>query len=183
METTLEKLKRLEKILEQGNAPILKYFNAGLKKEEVAIKLLQNDIYPNESLILLYEWHNGVKYKNGNDFSQIELLPDATFYSLDWALERRSELIDWAIIDSPEFYLPIFGSLEDDLYLLKNDEKGEIYYSSPRATIYAELDFKSIDIMLDVLIDCYNERIFEIDSSSGLSYAIDRYFYKKSQYI
>ncbi len=179
METTLEKLIKLEEIHKQGNAPILKYFNAGFTREDIVSKFHQNGIYPNESLILLYEWHNGVQYKNGDDFSQIELLLGATFYNLDWALTRRVELIDWEIVDSPEFYLPIFGGLEGDMYLLKNDIKGEIYNLSPGSNIYGEMLFMSIDKMLDMIIDCYNEKIFEIDSLTGISYSIDKFLEKK----
>lgn len=182
METTLEKLKKLERILEQGNAPILKYFNAGLKREEVVTRLLQKGIYLNESLISLYQWHNGVKYEYGDNFLKIQIFANATFYTLEWALERREELIDWEIVDYPDQYLPIFGSLEGEMYLLKNDLQGEIYYLSPKANIYGEMQIKSLDKMLDMIFDCYNEKIFEIDPNKGISYIFMEFLNKKKNY-
>jgi hypothetical protein len=182
MEGTSEKIKKLEKILEKEDAPILKYFNVGLPRDEVVAMLLKNGIHPNESLISLYEWHNGVSYKNGDDFYNIELFPTTTFYDLEWAFTRRDELIGWEIVDSPELYLPIFGSLEGDMYLFKNDNKGEIFNLVPGANIYGEMEFRSIDIMLDVLADCYVEKIFEIDSTRGLNYSFKKFRDKVHQY-
>ncbi|HUP12107.1 MAG TPA: hypothetical protein VM187_07850, partial [Niastella sp.] len=79
-------------------------------------------------------------------------------------------------------YWPVFGSLEDDMYLLKNST-GEIYYISPAVEIYGELEFSSVSNMIDCVNECYQQRIFVIDPIHGLTADLDEYEIIRSKYL
>ncbi|HKZ64833.1 MAG TPA: hypothetical protein VJ111_00690, partial [Chitinophagaceae bacterium] len=77
--------------------------------------------------------------------------------------------ISWDYLELGDIseYLPLFGSGEDDVYLLKQTT-GEIFYIAPAIQIFDSLEYKSIDSMLDCVIECYEGGIFIIDSETGL---------------
>jgi hypothetical protein len=182
MTRTSEKIKEIQQILQQGRSPIFEFLNNGLPRDIVKHQLEANGISPNEDLMILYEWHNGVRSLNNVKFTKIQIWPEATFYSLDFALQRRNEIGDWNMLDSYENYLPFIGGLEDDMFLIKNDSMGQVFQLSPSANIYGDFAFRSISDMLDLIIDCFVEGIFWTDPNEGLRYDLDGYFKKKKVY-
>jgi hypothetical protein len=182
MEKTKEKINKIDAILEQSGAPVLKYFNPGIPPEHLIKLFHEQKIRPDPALIALYEWHNGINFPaEGIIHSVVEIMPMSMFYNLEDMLKTREEMAKWPYVKNASEYLPIFGSSEDDLYLL-NNTTGEIFYLSPAATIYGELAFASIDAMLDLIIECYEEKIFTIDHLKGLRCKEDEYFEKLEQY-
>jgi hypothetical protein len=182
MSSTKEKLQRLESILVEKKAPVLGYLNPGLGREEIHELFVQKKIEPRPDLIALYEWHNGVRYPVAGVLQPvIEIMPMGIFYDLDQQERSWKNVIRWNYMERPEEYLPLFGSGEDDLYLLRHTT-GEIYYLSPAAGVYGDLQFKSLDDMLDLIIDCYEEGIFRVDPSRGLEADEYDYFAKMETY-
>lgn len=187
MNTIKEKIKQLEATLVACDAPVLEHFNAGLPAEQIFEVLSVYNINPNPGLIALYEWHNGTPYFNQGIRSVfLDILPFCFFYSLQDMIRLKKDLLSWEYLaeDLGELndYWPIFGSLEDDMYLLKNST-GEIYYISPAVEIYGELEFSSISNMIDCVNECYQQRIFVIDPIDGLTADFDEYEIIRSKYL
>jgi hypothetical protein len=171
-----ERISKLETILKDLKAPVLKYFNSGLERADIVALFKENGIYPNPALMDLVEWHNGIAYPDDGLFDGVvDILVNGTLYSLEEMVSRKEELIDWGILDEPELYLPFMGTVEGEMYLLKNDPGGQVFYLSSAAGIYGKLRFTSIERMLDLVIECYEEKIFTIDETEGLQIDFDGY--------
>ena len=182
MNETEKKLKRLEDLLKENDAPILRFFSPGLSKEFIIEYFNKHSISLRPELMALYEWHNGIDFDAAKVLQpMIEIMPMGIFYTLDFMFSTRSDLTRWNYIENSNEYLPLFGSGEDDLYLLKN-ATGEIFYLAPASLIRGELWFKSINAMLDCLIECYQEGILKIAPDEGLVVMFDEYEKKRVKY-
>jgi hypothetical protein len=180
--TTWDRIGKIDSILRQHKAPLLNFFNQGMTKDYLFDFFKKQNIYPNPALIALYEWHNGVRMPaEGICQSTVELMPMGIFYCLDEMIKGRQLVIDYNFMVDPHQFIPLFGSGEDDLHLL-NNTTGEIYYFSPAVNVYGELEFNSIDSMLDFIIECYEEKIFTIDPLNGLEVRDDEYYSKLEKY-
>jgi len=72
-------------------------------------------------------------------------------------------------------YWPVFGSVEADYYIMHNST-GEILYLAPLATIYAEeVEFNSLDDLVDCAIACYQNKAFDVDPQQGVTVDYDKY--------
>ena len=78
--------------------------------------------------------------------------------------------------------MPIFGSGESEMYLIKTDGSSTIYYVSPGANIYCEPFFESLCSMIDCIIECYEKEVFKIDSVKGLSVDFKEYYLVLEKY-
>ena len=130
-------------------------------------------------MIALYEWHNGTPLSEpGVRQAFIEVLPTGVFYTLQDMITRKRELLDWSFLvdflGDLDQYWPVFVSREGDMYLLKNSI-GEIYFISPAFNIYGNLEFKSIDALVDCVNECYQEKIFVTDPQNGVVADFDKY--------
>ena len=184
MGNTTNKLKKLDLILEEKNAPILNYLNPGLSRHDIIEFFKKKDITLNQRMIALYEWHNGIDFIRADVLQPvIELLPMGIFYTLDYMIEKKNELVEWDYLELGDLneYLPLLGSGEDDTYLLKQTT-GEIFYIAPAIQILGTLEFKSIDAMLDCMIECYKGEIFTIDSVDGFDVNYEEFSNKKEKY-
>ena len=175
MTTLKEKLNKLSENLEANNLPVLKYLQKGLNREDIIKTFNDNGIFLNESLIQLYEWHNGVPFpdlpaKSG----RFDLVPMIMFYSLDYMLLRRKDIQRWNYFNDINDFLPIFGSSEDDIYLVKNDESGIIYYLAPAIGIYGEYDMNSIETLIDYIYECQVEKVltYSVDEEFQVNYEV-----------
>jgi hypothetical protein len=187
MNTIKDKIKQLEAALVACNASVLHYLNPGLPTAQILEVLSANNINPYPGLIALYEWHNGTPYfRQGISSVFLNVLPYCFFYSLQDMVRLKREFLSWkylaANLGDMNDYWPLLGSLEDDMYLLKNST-GEIYYISPAVQIYGNLEFTSIDKMLDFAIECYQQNIFVIDPKRGLRTDFDKYEVLRSKYL
>ncbi|MCS3797587.1 hypothetical protein [Niastella sp. OAS944] len=185
--TIKEKIKQLEAALVACSASVLHYLNPGLPTAQILEVLSANNINPYPGLIALYEWHNGTPYfRQGISSVFLNVLPYCFFYSLQDMVRLKREFLSWkylaANLGDMNDYWPLLGSLEDDMYLLKNST-GEIYYISPAVQIYGNLEFTSIDKMLDFAIECYQQNIFVIDPKRGLRTDFDKYEVLRSKYL
>jgi hypothetical protein len=168
MAQTKNRLQEIESILNEGNAPVLKYLNPGVSRQELLTFFNEQNINPNPALLALYEWHNGINFSvSGMVQSMIEIIPMGIFYSLDFMVMSRKDVIEWNYMEDATDYIPLFGSGEDDIYLLKNST-GEIFYMSPAVQNFGEFVFRSIDTMLDFIIECYREKIITLDPVKGV---------------
>ena len=178
MNSVENKLKILEKILIEQKAPVCSYFNAGVPESHIVEELNSLGMGENGDFVDLYKWHNGIEFPpEGVLSSHIEIFPFATFFSLNYAKQKREEFIKWGIMDNAHLYLPFMGSGEDDAYLLKNEIKGTVYCLSPASNIYGEPFFNSIEGLIDFVLECYNEKILYNDQNEGLIVK-DEYFTK-----
>jgi hypothetical protein len=187
MDIIKEKIKQLEAALVACNASVLHYLNPGLPREQILEVLSANNINPNPGLIALYEWHNGTPYfRQGVSSVFLNILPYCFFYSLQDMVRLKRELLSWhhlaEDLGDMNDYWPLFGSLEDDMYLLKNST-GEIYYISPAVQIFGDLEFTSINSMIDFAIECYQQNIFDIDPKRGLRTDFDKYEVLRARYL
>lgn len=182
MENTREKLREIDAILKEHDAPLLNYFNPGLPHETIADLFLKHGLFLNSSLAELYEWHNGIDFTTVSvRQSLLEIMPMGIFYSMQQMMEARQDLLRWNYMENSAAYFPLFGSGEDDLYLLKNDT-GEIFFLSPAVQIYGALEFTSIDSMLDCLIECYKQGVLRIAPDEGLIVEDDEFEKMKEKY-
>lgn len=185
--TIKEKIKQLEAALVACNASVLHYLNPGLPTSQILEVLSANNINLYPGLIALYEWHNGTPYfRQGISSVFLNVLPYCFFYSLQDMVRLKREFLSWKYLAKDlgdmNDYWPLLGSLEDDMYLLKNST-GEIYYISPAVQIYGNLEFTSIDKMLDFAIECYQQNIFVVDPKRGLRTDFDKYEVLRSKYL
>jgi len=156
--TIKERIERLDAVLHSKNPSMFDYFNPGRSEEEILGILKTNGIRPNESLIALYQWHDG--FRAGVPFQA--LIPNGTLYSLSLMMDSKEELLTWEEIPEREDYWPLIGAFEMDIYALKNST-GEIYFVSPILQILGQKAFESIDSMLQFITECYEEGILPID--------------------
>lgn len=182
MKKIKNKLFQRELILKEKQAPVLDYLNPGLDKGIIAELLNINKV--NDSFLALYEWHNGISLSNEDIFqSVIEIMPMGIFYSIEDVINTRKDILTWKYLklEHPENYLPFMGSGEDDIYLLENNT-GEVFYISPAIQEYGSLEFRSVESMLDCIIECYKKEIFIIDPERGLEANFDRFCTIKEGY-
>ena len=183
MENIDDKLRKLEGILKERNAPVLKYLNPGLQEKEIIVFFVRKGIRINPAIIPLYRWHNGIDFPPEGIYQNIvEIMPMGVFYSLEEVSKSWEDIISWKYFPTPEDFLPIFGSGEDDLYLLKISS-GEIFYMSPATgNFLGEFNFRSLDVMFDFIIECYLEKVFTIDPEKGLDFDDVKYIEKQEKY-
>lgn len=185
MKNTTERLEKLERILKGKHAPILKFFNDGLPRNKVVSFFEENGIKANESLIALYEWHNGIEFYKADVLQPvIELFPMGMLCTLDYIIKKREEIVDdldYLELGDLREYLPLYSGGEDNLHLLKLTT-GEIFYISPIIQILGEVEFKSIDSMLDCIIGSYEDGIFTIDPVAGLDVKYEEWEERKERY-
>ena len=68
----------------------MKYFNHGLSRREIVAFFEKNEIKASESLIALYEWHNGIDFVKAHVLQPvIELLPMGIFYTTDYMIKQK----------------------------------------------------------------------------------------------
>lgn len=122
--------------------------------------------------------------KNRARQSIVQLFPMGIFCSLDVMFEKREEIIedlDYLELGDLHQYLPLFSGGENNLFLFKI-ATGEIFYISPIIQIFGELEFKSIDSLLDCVIDAYLDGTFTIDQEIGLDADYLAFENKKEKY-
>ena len=173
------KLHQLESIFKERNAPILGHLNPGLPEKEIKKFFVDNGIPEHSDLIALYQWHNGVKSIYGLQSSLIDLAPMGSFPNLNEMLALRNDFLsyDYFEVENRHEYVPILSSGEDDMHLLKTST-GEIYYSSPSIQVYCDIRFRSLSSMLDFILKCYKEGIFQMNPHEGLLVS-EEYWTKK----
>jgi hypothetical protein len=181
------KLQKLSFLLEEKKAPVLKYLNLGISKEQVLDAFLTLKKIPDVKLQTLYEWHNGVTEVNEETVrqSEIQFLPMGIFYSVSDMLKKKKEMDTWEYLteelQDADKMIPIFGSREDDFFLY-NLDTGEICYIAPSIQVYGSSRFKSLDVFIECIIECYLQKAFDIDSKEGLIEDFDKYLQIREQY-
>jgi hypothetical protein len=174
--------KNLDFILNSNNSPVLKRLNPGLSSIEITEFFKNHGLKQWQGLIELFEWKNGTIIPKTPFFNQsLELFPDGIFYSLDTMIEFRKEIISSDLLDQPERYYPIFGSCELDSYCF-NNETGEIVYYAPTIQIFGSPRFKTIEIMLDFIVNSYQKGLLKIDSKTGLEYNYEEFLEEEEKY-
>ena len=184
MSRIIEKLQYLELILKKYNAPVLEYLNPGLSKKEVDSFLQLNNISPVQPLTDLYEWHNGIKTVYGFLGSQTEFLPSLSFFNMNEMYRMKEFFMKStdANFKNKNEYIPILGSGEDDMLLLQLST-GQLYFYAPIIQIYGELEFNSLESMLDCIIECFEKGVYSTNPVAGLTVDIDQYNLLKTKYI
>lgn len=171
-----DKIQRLERFHREANSPIFNYLNPGLPEEEVLAFFDRHSLPVHPDAVTLYRWHNGISIpEEGLNISEGIFWPMACFYSLDMLQESREDLFAMRFVKNPADLLPLFGSTEDDLFLL-NAKTGEISYMSPLAGNPGKVIFRSCGELLDFVLECYEEGILTVDAEEGLLIDDDRYF-------
>ena len=175
--STKQKLLQLESILIEMNAPVLKHFNVGLPQEEVIAFLDSQGIPAIPSLVALYEWHNGVKTVYGFLDAELELLPFGKLFNLDEMVQMRTAFEEWAedYSDTADNYVPFLGSGESDMFLLDLTTQ-EVLAFQPMIQTFGERMFRSIDSMLDCILECFEKGAFTIVSEKGLEKDFEAYW-------
>jgi hypothetical protein len=184
MKSLPESLKALDSILIDKNAPLIHHFNPGLPKEEVISFLQFHQITPIPSLVMLYEWHNGVKTVYGYFDSELELFPFGKLFNLDEMLQMREIFREWAEddFDNLNDYIPFMGSGESDMFIL-NILTGEVLGYQPMIQIVGELEFRSIEAMINCILECFESNAYQMDHKKGLIIDWDKYEGIKKSYL
>jgi len=175
--STKQKLLQLESILIKKNAPVIKHFNPGLSQEEVISFLASQGIPAIPSLVALYEWHNGVKTVYGFLDAELELLPFGKLFNLEEMVQMRATFVDWAedYFDRTDNYIPFLGSGESDMFLLDLTTQ-EVLAFQPMIQTFGERMFRSIDSMLDCIMECFEKGAFTIVPEKGLEKDFEAYW-------
>lgn len=177
------KLEKLELVLRQRKAPVLEHFNPGLTKQDVEAFLNEHGIVPIPSLVALYEWHNGVKTVYGFIDRVLEILPFGKLFNLNEMIKMREVFKEWAYEDFSDLdnYIPFLGSGESDMFLL-NLTTEEVLCYQPMILTFGELVFRSINTMLDCIIECYEKDAFTI-GQDGFEVNFDKYIQIQESYL
>lgn len=156
MNSLKQKLEKLDSILIKGNALIVQHFNSGIPRKEIISFLQSKQIKPFQSLVTLYEWHNGVKTVYGHFDCELNIIPNGSFFNLNEMLRMREVFRDWAKedFDNLDDYIPFLGTGESDMFIL-NTTTGQVLAYQPMIQIYGELAFHSIESMIDCVLECF----------------------------
>lgn len=174
------KLNVLEEILEKKKAPVLGHLNPGLS--DYSIEKAYSEVNINEDIKALYKWRGGTKNLYDIQDSILEILPNGKFFSIPDSFRMYNLNIEYEVFENPGNFLPIFGSGESEMYLVKTDGTSTVYYVSPGSNIYCEPIFKSVLSMLDCIIECYLKEVFIVDQNEGLSTDFKEFYSLKEKY-
>lgn len=177
-----QKLTKLDSILIAGNAPLARYFNAGLPKDEIVSFLTSHGIAPHPDLVTFYHWHNGIDTVYGRYEDEVHLVPFGSFFDMQQMLKMRTDFRRWAeddFEDLNEFeniadLVPLLGSGEDDMYLL-NTATGQMLAYQPAIQVFGELVFNSIESLVDVILECFENGAYKIDKGKGIIIEMEQY--------
>jgi hypothetical protein len=97
-------------------------------------------------------------------------------------LKRRTDFRWWAEDDfndlnefeSTNDLMPLLGSGEDDMYLL-NTSTGQILAYQPAIQVFGELAFNSIESLVDVILECFENGAYKIDKGKGIIIGMENY--------
>ncbi len=97
------------------------------------------------------------------------MLPFGKLFNLDEMLQVRNIFRDWAEddFDNLNDYVPFMGSGESDMFIL-NTLTGEVLAYQPMIQIIGELEFESIESMINCILECFESNAYQIDYKEGL---------------
>lgn len=162
-----EVLLEFENLLVEQNAPILKYFNRGMAKNETVNHLKKINLEPNEELLQLYEWKNGIQFRN-LPTGKINLGVNGCFLPIESSIMNYRSDVENKLYKN--FYFPVFSN---DCYLINLKEStkkyGRIYIYSPSLLINKpEVCFDDLTTMFTVFLEGFKQQALFYDSEGFL---------------
>lgn len=178
MNKTKHKIRLLNKLLQDKHAPVLESLGDPVSRQEIEKLFHANNVFFNESLICLLEWHNGTHDIYYVKDSVIEILPFFKFFNIEEIIRKTHLFRKWAYLNKFDInlYTPFMGSGEDDLLLIKKDTQA-VFFMSSSANIYLVPYFHSIENLLDFIISCYEREILKIDIQQGIIVDWEKYLF------
>ena len=165
------KLEELEGELKRIGAPVLDYFLNGLDRDDIISLFRESSIEPTDELIELYQWRNGLGFKDipvGRLIFGIE----GVFYPLQESLKIFNEFgeADWIK------YFPVFS---DDAFLIQLNKEakdyGRICIHSPALIINEPQSyFDSLSTMIETCIICFRNGFFSYDTNGFFEQDYDK---------
>lgn len=176
MNSLQQKLSELDKILIKNKAPLVQLFNPGLPKGEIISFFQRHDIIIHDTLVTLYEWHNGVTSVYGHFDEEIDLIPFGALFNLQEMLQMRKVFREWAENDFENLdnYLPFMGTGESDMFIL-NLTTGEVLAYQPMIQIDGKLEFRTIETLVDCILECFQTKAYKVNPEKGILIDMDRY--------
>jgi len=153
------KLKELERELLSVKSPVLDFFLDGLKKQTIISFFEKEELDPPEDLIELYEWKNGVRFKD-IPAGKLSFGVDGVFFPIEQSI--RIYKADKATLVN---FFPIFS---DDSFLFNLDRTsdgfGKIFFYCPSLQINEPQSyFDSVPCMIETFIVCFRRGAFYYD--------------------
>jgi cell wall assembly regulator SMI1 len=175
----LDSLKQIEDILKIKNAPLIKYLQPAISKEEASSLLHDISISLPEDIYTLYSWHNGTAQVEERPANELLFISLGVFFSLERNLDTYKRSMQIELWESNFF--PLFDSGGGDIYLINTDEMsstyGYIFFYSPALMIVEpEIRYSSLSKLIEVTHKLYSSGGYEIDSDNGLIVDFDKEF-------
>jgi hypothetical protein len=157
----------LEETLKQNNLFLYDLLAKGLSREEIIGKLQKIGLSPNESLIKLFSWKNGIEHAEEYTIGELQLFTLGIFESLELAIEKY----EYMALEHDYWQrglFPVFNSCGGDYYLInlcnKEFKEDAIYMYSPSLLfLEPEYTFRDLDSVLKLVVDCYNDGTYKFD--------------------
>jgi len=155
------KLEELESELELVKSPVLEFFLNGLSKKAILSFFEKEQLVPTEDLIEMYQWRNGVRFKD-IPAGKLCFGVSGVFFPVEISMkvynDNKTDFVN---------YFPIFS---DDSYLLNLDpmskDAGKISIYCPSLQIMEPQSyFDSMTSMIETFIACFRRGCFFYDKN------------------
>ena len=160
-------LNNIEKYLKKLDHHCLRYLDEGLSSQEIQENMLTISLQPNEALISLYSWKNGIKPTENINLGCLTFFPGFYLMSLQEGISSYIEFknsLDWK-----KTWFPIFANGGGDFYVIDLNEKtngkiiGCFMYEDEHT-----VEYNSLELMLRTFEECYEKGIVFKDDQGYL---------------
>lgn len=155
-------------------SPLTDFFEIGLDRKNIELKISDSGLIFSEDIYDLYQWHNGLKrevleYKT---LGEMRLFGYAIFHDFDIAYQ---EYLAYSNANYWDKYLfPLFGSGGGDYYLIdcnKNSKSfSQLFYFSPGDPDFQGVIsiYDSLNSLISTIIECYRTKVYYLDEDKCL---------------
>lgn len=157
----MDELRNLEEELRRIDAPVQKYFNAGLSEAEIRNLFRQIGLTPSEELIQIYTWRNGLRYKELPS-GKLSFGLNGVFFPLQDSIDMYRSFV----ADQFPLFFPLFW---DDTFLINLNVGSKDYqmifiYSPSLLITEPQSCYDSLETMIHTLVTCFQKGIFSYDA-------------------
>lgn len=159
-------INHLENSLKEKNPFLFNLLKNGISQDEIIAKLSEVGLLPNQSLINLFSWRNGI-IDTDYTIGELQLFCLGIFEPLEAEIEAYQIMsLDKHLWANGLF--PVFMSCGGDYYLInlgnKDFKDGAIYMYSP-SLLFVEPEYmvKDLDSLLELIANGYDNETYKFD--------------------
>lgn len=162
-----EDLEKLEQILIKAGVDVTLLFNPGIERATIVELVNEIGLHPNEELIQLFQWHNGVNFHD-KPTGRISFTNWGVFLPLSYCIDAYKAQI--ALYNDYFFLFPFFfdDTVMIDLDITSNTY-GQLYFLCPSLQIIEPITaYDSLLSMVQTTLNCFEKGLMYYDSEGFL---------------